>query len=65
MLETGRSARDFVRGSVESEDSEAGAMSISTRDTVDGLADVRNLADGVDRLDAADVVDKSLSLIHI
>ena len=40
-------------------------MSISTRDTVDGLADVRNLADGVDRLDAADDVDKSIPMAPI
>ena len=40
-------------------------MSITTRHTEDCLADVRNLADGVDRLDAADVVDKSMPMAPI
>jgi hypothetical protein len=37
-------------------------MSISTRNTVECLADVRNSTDGVDRLDVADVIDKSIPM---
>ena len=60
-----RSPRQFCDSSEGRRNGNLGDMSISTRDTVECLADVRNDPNGVDRLDVSDVVDKSIPMAPI